>query len=52
MYGGWTGLNENNAKSALTKVEVKVTAELGNIRMGGESNTQIVTFAENGKLQD
>ena len=28
---GWTGLNENNAKSALTKVEVKVKAELGNI---------------------
>ena len=24
VYGGWTGLNENNTKSALTKVEVKV----------------------------
>ena len=27
--GGWTGLNENNAMSALTKIEVKVEAELG-----------------------
>ena len=31
VYGGWVvRLNDNNAKSALTKVEVKVEAELGN----------------------